>query len=688
MNSYQNKNEYEILDASRNNSNMSNRYPRYPLANDPQASMQNTNYKDWLNMCEGTPVPSSSYSQLLKVAGGVVSRALGMLPIPGVAPLLSFLSTLLWPSASEGNTIWEDMMKYVADLIQQELTDYTIRQATVNLAGLKELLQSYNSSLASWLVGNATPELVRGYMGSLHRTFLQDIIGSFTISGYEKILLPTYVIAANFHLLLLRDIEIYGKRLGFAQKDLDFYNCELKRYMAQYTNYCVDTYNKGLASEKEKSWVHFHRYRRTMTLAVLDIIALFPMYDARLYPATDSKIQVKSELTREIYSDVINGNIYGLIYSDNNRNEELYTRPPHLFTWLRGFRFVTNSISAGNITWTFLAGNQNKYSSTTGSGIITGPFYGQDTNYGGTSSNIDIPAGSYVYNLWTKNYEFISPYTDPINITRINFSITNNNSSSEIIYGGDRNMPTVRTDFDFLTNKDGTASPTYNNYNHILSYMLTNGTFGQKRHGYTFSFTHSSVDPYNGIDPDKVTQIPAVKANYPLGLPSSVIKGPGHTGGDLVVLRNYGDISWYINFAKKVKRYRIRLRYASNSAAQMALAIGGTGMIYFDIAPTIKSGHNETNLALEDFQVMYTPIIYSVFEDTPTTRMSLYSMSNTASIILDKIEFVPIDIPIDKCTKCQFEKDVQSGELVCICRCEGVQSLDTEKEIINSLFVE
>ncbi|MEB9553512.1 hypothetical protein P4J60_26470 [Bacillus cereus] len=40
MNLYQNKNEYEILDATPNYSNMVNAYSRYPLANNPQVPLQ------------------------------------------------------------------------------------------------------------------------------------------------------------------------------------------------------------------------------------------------------------------------------------------------------------------------------------------------------------------------------------------------------------------------------------------------------------------------------------------------------------------------------------------------------------------------------------------------------------------------------------------------------------------------
>ncbi|MED3069733.1 insecticidal delta-endotoxin Cry8Ea1 family protein [Bacillus thuringiensis] len=185
MNSYQNKNEYEILDASRNNSNMSNRYPRYPLANDPQASMQTTNYKDWLTMCKGTPAPFASFSRLRNVGGSIVGIGLGM--IPGIGPLLEFLLPFLWPEDSEDNAIWKELMKEVSDLIQQELTTDKINEATAALKGLREQLGIYNRALATWL-NNSTRETladqIRKMMNNLHLLFTGSIRGTATIPSF------------------------------------------------------------------------------------------------------------------------------------------------------------------------------------------------------------------------------------------------------------------------------------------------------------------------------------------------------------------------------------------------------------------------------------------------------------------------------------------------------------------------
>ncbi|MGE6619198.1 insecticidal delta-endotoxin Cry8Ea1 family protein [Bacillus mycoides] len=638
MNPYENKNSYEILPTTGNNCHMSNCCSRYPLANHPQTSTQHTNYKDWLPMPEGTPVASSSPSQLLKVGGSVVAKILGI--IPEVGPLLSWMVSLFWPTIQEKNTIWEDMIKYVANLLQQELTNYTLNSATSNLSGLNESLNIYNRALAAWKQNKnnfASGELIRGYINDLHILFARDIQADFSLAGYEAVLLPSYASAANLHLLLLRDVAIYGNELGYLSTDIEFYCNEQKFYTEKYSNYCVNTYKAGLESAKQIGWSDFNRYRRNMTLSVLDIIALFPLYDTKLYPSKDDTINVKAELTREIYSDVINAHVDLVLKEDKayfTQVESLYTRQPHLFTWLRGFRFVTNSISS----WTFLSGGQNKYSYTNSTSIENGPFFGQDTDYGGTSSNIDIPQNQYIYNIWTKNYEWIYPWTDPVNITKINFSLTDNHSSKEIIYGGERmNKPTVRTDFNFLLNKEGTGPATYNDCNHILSYMLINGsTAGQKRHGYSFAFTHSSVDPYNTIAPDKITQIPAVKASSASNC--TVVPGPGFTGGDLVSFDRNGSLNMQLEFTTTQTEYRIRIRYASTAINTLFFSFSGINQ---SIALNSTDASSLNNLRSEDFAYFEFP--YGIFKPAIGNTLRISNWTTVAPLlVIDKIEFIPI----------------------------------------------
>ncbi|WP_254914841.1 insecticidal delta-endotoxin Cry8Ea1 family protein, partial [Bacillus thuringiensis] len=578
MHYYGNRNEYDILNASSNDSNMSNTYPRYPLANPQQDLMQNTNYKDWLNVCEGYHIENPREASVRAGLGkglGIVSTIVGFFGgsiILDTIGLFYQISELLWPEDDTQQYTWQDIMNHVEDLIDKRITEVIRGNAIRTLADLQGKVDDYNNWLKKWKddpksTGNLSTLVTK--FTALDSDFNGAIrtVNNQGSPGYELLLLPVYAQIANLHLLLLRDAQIYGDKWWSARANArdNYYQIQLEK-TKEYTEYCINWYNKGLNDFRTAGqWVNFNRYRREMTLTVLDIISMFPIYDARLYPT-----EVKTELTREIYSDVINGEIYGLMtpYFSFEKAESLYTRAPHLFTWLKGFRFVTNSISY----WTFLSGGQNKYSYTNNSSINEGSFRGQDTDYGGTSSTINIPSNSYVYNLWTENYEYIYPWGDPVNITKMNFSVTDNNSSKELIYGAHRtNKPVVRTDFDFLTNKEGTELAKYNDYNHILSYMLINGeTFGQKRHGYSFAFTHSSVDPNNTIAANKITQIPVVKASSINGS-ISIEKGPGFTGGDLVKMRADSGLTMRFKAELLDKKYRVRIRYKCNYSSKLIL---------------------------------------------------------------------------------------------------------------------
>ncbi|OUB93608.1 hypothetical protein BK784_22105 [Bacillus thuringiensis serovar medellin] len=96
MNYCQNQNEYEILDASPNATNMSNTNPSYPLANDSQAAMKKMNYKDWLNMFEGP----TNFSRRAGTSSsiGILMRVLAFAAAPslsaGIGVAVAIVGTL------------------------------------------------------------------------------------------------------------------------------------------------------------------------------------------------------------------------------------------------------------------------------------------------------------------------------------------------------------------------------------------------------------------------------------------------------------------------------------------------------------------------------------------------------------------------------------------------------------------
>ncbi|MEC2524707.1 pesticidal protein, partial [Bacillus thuringiensis] len=103
MNPYQNKNEYEIFNAPSNGFSKSNNYSRYPLANKPNQPLKNTNYKDWLNVCQdnqqyGNNAGNFASSEtIVGVSAGiiVVGTMLGAFAAPVLAAGIISFGTLL-----------------------------------------------------------------------------------------------------------------------------------------------------------------------------------------------------------------------------------------------------------------------------------------------------------------------------------------------------------------------------------------------------------------------------------------------------------------------------------------------------------------------------------------------------------------------------------------------------------------
>ncbi|WP_142393666.1 hypothetical protein [Bacillus thuringiensis] len=209
MNSYENKNEYEILNALQNNSNMSNRYPRYSLANNPQVPLQNTSYKDWLNECEGnTQYSDSTHAAViagLSVAGTILT---GFTPLawPGIL-LISFatLAPILWPSTDAKRT-WTEFMRHGANFqtIPPETLNKIIEDANAYLIGFTRALDEYERLFNIWKNGRTSTNsgAVQRQFERVHNDFIRDM-SHLQLPSYKIILLSTYTHAANLHLNLL-----------------------------------------------------------------------------------------------------------------------------------------------------------------------------------------------------------------------------------------------------------------------------------------------------------------------------------------------------------------------------------------------------------------------------------------------------------------------------------------------------
>ncbi|WP_198090502.1 insecticidal delta-endotoxin Cry8Ea1 family protein, partial [Bacillus wiedmannii] len=635
-----NNTEYEIIDAS---TNRTNKYHQYPLVNEPKASMQNTNYKDWLNLCEGnsTGGPSQlSARSALSTGTSIVSTILGFFGASGVvgevAGLLFSISDIFWPEGegSDQDT-WKQLITHVEDLINKTINTDVLQRATSELDGLKQQIAAYHRALEVW---ERTPHSrSASEVISRFRITSLSFVGAmpkFKQSGSEILLLSVYAQAANLHLLLMRDAAIFGSRWGLPSDDIQLYQREQEKYTKDYTNHCITWYREGADQFKTSNqWVNFNRYRRDMTLTVLDIIALFPLYDAQLYP-----MGVKSELTREIYSDVINGEApLATDYYSFDKNEADYIRSPHTFTWLYGLDFYSDYIRDGsNNPWgNAFIGGRNRYRYTN---IDSGGYSSSWLQQSATTKTVSLSKNTYIYGLSARSFKYTYP-AYPTYLTSIDFNKTDNSSISLSAGGVIAGRETVATYFDFLLNKEGTGPATYNDYSHILSY-----TWGVDRgvKGYIFSFTHSSVDPENSIVPNKITQIPAIKATDS-GLPSVVVlHGPGYTGGDLVRLKGIMDVRVKII---PTQSFAIRIKYASNYTGTLTIRVSQNYETYtksFNIDQTFSGDDNYYGLNPEDFAFADTTYILTNNRPSDFVTIGFDTFHDGRPVVIDKIEFIPI----------------------------------------------
>nr|BAD35157.1 cancer cell-killing Cry protein parasporin-3 [Bacillus thuringiensis]BAD35160.1 cancer cell-killing Cry protein parasporin-3 [Bacillus thuringiensis] len=674
MNQNCNNNGYEVL-----NSGKGYCQPRYPFAQAPGSELQNMGYKEWMNMCtSGDPtVLGEGYSADVRdavITSINIASYLLSVPFPpaGVAAgILGALLGLLWPTNTQA--VWEAFMNTVEALINQKLDEYARSKAISELNGLKNVLELYQDAADDW---NENPGDLRNKNRVL--TEFRNVNGhfensmpSFAVRNFEVNLLPVYAEAANLHLLLLRDAVKFGEGWGMstdpgAERD-DMYR-RLRSRTEIYTDHCVNTYNQGLQQAKSlqanvsdysrypwtqynqsggfsyreakgeyrgtENWNLYNAFRRDMTILVLDIIAQFPTYDPGLYSRP-----VKSELTREVYTD-IRGTTWrsdaNLNTIDAIENRMVGSRQLQLFTWLTEMKFyIRNTGSITSYTHGDLMVGLEKKIRKTNDNDQWLPLEGQNTSY----TRIDRPGIELGKNYWY--YARTQQWFE----TRLLQLWANTDVLS-------LNAGTVGNEFwvrDVPDYRNIYARSTRNHFieNHRLSWIKfepvrDNCPFawpGYKQlSALLFGWTHNSVDLNNIISQYRITQIPAVKAYWNRGA-FSVIRGPGSTGGNLVQLGTGGEVSVKVRPEQTGSDwYRVRIRYAAGSRGRLNVKKYVSSIhasVTYDYNMTMSSSTQGTYNSFQYLDVYNFRLAEPEFEVWLTNESG-------GPIWIDKIEFIPL----------------------------------------------
>ncbi|WP_242448021.1 insecticidal delta-endotoxin Cry8Ea1 family protein, partial [Bacillus thuringiensis] len=479
--------------------------------------------------------------------------------VPGAGFVLGLID-LIWGFV--GPSQWDAFLVQIEQLISQRIEEFARNQAISRLEGLSNLYQIYAEAFREWEADPTNPALreeMRIQFNDMNSA-LTTAIPLFTVQNYQVPLLSVYVQAVNLHLSVLRDVSVFGQRWGLDVATINSRYNDLTRLIGTYTDYAVRWYNTGLErvwGPDSRDWVRYNQFRRELTLTVLDIVSLFPNYDSRTYP-----IRTVSQLTREIYTNPVLENFDGSFRGSAQRIEQSI-RSPHLMDILNSITIYTDA-HGGYYYW---SGHQIMASPVGFSGPeFTFPLYGTMGN-AAPQQRIVAQLGQGVYRTLSSTF-YRNPFIIGINNQQLSVL-----DGTEFAYGSSSNLPSA------VYRKSGTVDsldeipPQDNNvpprqgFSHRLSHVsmfrsgFSNSSVSIIR-APMFSWIHRSAEFNNIIPSSQITQIPLTKSTN-LGSGTSVVKGPGFTGGDILRRTSPGQISTLrVNITAPLsQRYRVRIRY-------------------------------------------------------------------------------------------------------------------------------
>ncbi|MEC2901890.1 insecticidal delta-endotoxin, partial [Bacillus cereus] len=413
--------------------------------------------------------------------------------------------------------------------------------------------------------------------------------------------------------------------------------------IGNYTDHAVRWYNTGLErvwGPDSRDWIRYNQFRRELTLTVLDIVSLFPNYDSRTYP-----IRTVSQLTREIYTNPVLENFDGS-FRGSAQGIEGSIRSPHLMDILNSITIYTDA-HRGEYYW---SGHQIMASPVGFSGPeFTFPLYGTMGN-AAPQQRIVAQLGQGVYRTLSSTL-----YRRPFNIG-INNQQLSVLDGTEFAYGTSSNLPSA------VYRKSGTVDsldeiPPQNNnvpprqgFSHRLSHVsmfrsgFSNSSVSIIR-APMFSWIHRSAEFNNIIPSSQITQIPLTKSTN-LGSGTSVVKGPGFTGGDILRRTSPGQISTLrVNITAPLsQRYRVRIRYASTTNLQFHTSIDGRPINQGNFSATMSSG---SNLQSGSFRTVGFTTPFNFSNGSSVFTLSAHVFNSGNEVYIDRIEFVPAEVTFE-----------------------------------------
>ncbi|WP_028546603.1 insecticidal delta-endotoxin Cry8Ea1 family protein [Paenibacillus taiwanensis] len=605
-------------------------------------SCQNRGIAQWVNTLGG------AIGQAVSIGTSIIS----LLAAPTLTGSISLAFNLIrrMGTGSNGSSISDLSICDLLSIINLRVSQAVLNDGIADFNGSVAVYDLYLHALRSWNnnPNAATAEELRTRFRIADSEFERILTrGSLTHGGSlarqdaQVLLLPSFVNAAYLHLLILRDASRYGASWGLFNTTPHInYPVRLQQLIGLYTHYCTHWYNQGLNEIRQRgntavNWLEFHRYRRDMTLMVLDVVSLFSALDTIRYPNA-----TVVQLSRTVYTDPIGfvnrGSGNRLSWFDWRNQANFSTLESEMPTPSSPLSLNHMSIFTGPLTLpvspnTHRArvwyGNQNMF--TTGS-----------QNSGQTTNSIQNISGLEIFRI---DSQACNLNNNSYGVNRAEFFHGASQGSQRSVYQGyirqsGLDNPVVMNLQSFLPGENS-ATPTAQDYTHILSNPVNiRGGLRQivadrRSSVVVYGWTHKSLSRRSLVAPDQITQVPAVKAS-----PSShctIIAGPGFTGGDLVSLQPNGQLVIPFQVSAPETNYHIRICYVSTSDCSLNTICNDE---------THLSTLPSTTSSLENLQCNHLHYFnVGTFKPTIDSKLTLVNTSSNANIIIDKIEFIPVD---------------------------------------------
>nr|AAK14339.1 insecticidal crystal protein BTRX3 [Bacillus thuringiensis serovar kunthalanags3] len=557
--------------------------------------------------------------------------------VPGAGFVLGLVD-IIW--GIFGPSQWDAFLVQIEQLINQRIENSLGTKPFLDWKA-KQSLSNLRRIFREWEADPTNPAL-REEMRiqfNARTSALTTAIPLFAVQNYQVPLLSVYVQAANL-MFSTRRVQPFSRVVAVTPGYQSRYNFKRCYWGAR-------EFLEDVGAIRDKS--NFKKEDSKQLCCYLGIFRLssyfFKIYEkfrTRVYPISESKFSPINK--RNLYKPSIK-KFSMVVFEARLRARRKYWSP-HLWIYLNQDNHLTD-VHRGFNYW---SGHQ----------IIASPVGFQDPEFAfplfGNAGNAAPPV-RIVYQLGQGVYRTLSStlYEDLFirdKVINTYLFLAGSNLLMEpphICHPGRYRKSGTVDSLDEIPHQNNNVPPRQG-FSHRLSHVsmfrsgFSNSSVSIIR-APMFSWILRSAEFNNIIPSSQITQIPLTKSTN-LGSGTSVVKGPGFTGGDILRRTSPGQISTLrVNITAPLsQRYRVRIRYASTTNLQFHTSIDGRPINQGNFSATMSSG---SNLQSASFRTVGFTTPFNFSNGSSVFTLSAHVFNSGNEVYIDRIEFVPAEVTFE-----------------------------------------